>query len=358
MRLLGNRFPPGESVFLLAFPVSNFILAPFASRSIVAGSTHQNQKGEGMNALEVRNLCKSFGKVKAVDDISFGVPEGAVFGLLGRNGAGKTTTIRMMMNIYLPDSGEVVFRGVKVGQAFKDRVGYLPEERGLYKKMKVLDTLLYFAELKGKRGPEIREKAESYLAKFQLSDRAKDKIQDLSKGNQQKVQFIATILHDPEFVILDEPFSGLDPINTNILKDIILDLKKQGKLIIFSTHLMDFAEKMCDHLAIIHQGQLILSGELREIKARYGRRHVTLVSSDDLSFLIDHPLVESIEDFGNSTGVRVKQSDQIQNLLKLLVEKNIEVKKFDANDITVHEIFVELAGDAEPVTEPLSMEVA
>jgi len=194
-----------------------------------------------MNALEVKNLCKSFGIVKAVDDVSFGVPEGSIFGLIGRNGAGKTTTIRMMMNIYLPDAGEVFLRGEKVTAAFKDKVGYLPEERGLYKKMKVLDTLLYFAELKGKSGKEVERKAVEYLEKFELADRKLSKIEDLSKGNQQKVQFIATILHDPEFIILDEPFSGLDPINTNLLKEIILDLKRQGRVIIFSTHLMDFA---------------------------------------------------------------------------------------------------------------------
>ena len=229
-----------------------------------------------MNALEVKNLCKSFGIVKAVDDVSFGVPEGSIFGLIGRNGAGKTTTIRMMMNIYLPDAGEVFLRGEKVTAAFKDKVGYLPEERGLYKKMKVLDTLLYFAELKGKSGKSVERKAVEYLEKFELADRKLSKIEDLSKGNQQKVQFIATILHDPEFIILDEPFSGLDPINTNLLKEIILDLKRQGRVIIFSTHLMDFAERLCDHITMIDQGKVLLSGSLKELKSKYGQKHVSL----------------------------------------------------------------------------------
>ncbi|PJB01338.1 MAG: hypothetical protein CO127_04355, partial [Ignavibacteria bacterium CG_4_9_14_3_um_filter_36_18] len=228
-----------------------------------------------MNALEVKNLCKSFGIVKAVDDVSFGVPEGSIFGLIGRNGAGKTTTIRMMMNIYLPDAGEVFLRGEKVTAAFKDKVGYLPEERGLYKKMKVLDTLLYFAELKGKSGKSVERKAVEYLEKFELADRKLSKIEDLSKGNQQKVQFIATILHDPEFIILDEPFSGLDPINTNLLKEIILDLKRQGRVIIFSTHLMDFAERLCDHITMIDQGKVLLSGSLKELKSKYGQKHVS-----------------------------------------------------------------------------------
>jgi len=191
-----------------------------------------------MFALEVKDLTKSFDGIKAVDSVSFVIPEGCVFGLIGRNGAGKTTTIRMMMNIYLPDSGEVLLRGVKVGQEFRDKVGYLPEERGLYKKMKVLETLLFFAELKGKKGKTIEKSAMEYLERFELTDRKNSKIEDLSKGNQQKVQFIATILHDPEFIILDEPFSGLDPINTNMLKEIILELKRRNKVIIFSTHLM------------------------------------------------------------------------------------------------------------------------
>ena len=197
-----------------------------------------------MYVLEVKELTKSFGKIKAVDHVSFTVPEGSVFGIIGRNGAGKTTTIRMMMNIYIPDSGEVILRGTKIGQEFKDKAGYLPEERGLYKKMKVWDTLLYFAELKGKTGREIERKANYYLKKFELFDRKNSKLEDLSKGNQQKIQFITTILHDPEFLILDEPFSGLDPINTDILKEIILDLKSQGKIIILCTHLMDFAERL------------------------------------------------------------------------------------------------------------------
>jgi len=297
-----------------------------------------------MNALEVKNLCKSFGIVKAVDDVSFGVPEGSIFGLIGRNGAGKTTTIRMMMNIYLPDAGEVFLRGEKVTAAFKDKVGYLPEERGLYKKMKVLDTLLYFAELKGKSGKEVERKAVEYLEKFELADRKLSKIEDLSKGNQQKVQFIATILHDPEFIILDEPFSGLDPINTNLLKEIILDLKRQGRVIIFSTHLMDFAERLCDHITMIDQGKVLLSGSLKELKSKYGQKHVSLNFSGDISFLKNHPIIENIEDFGSTLGIKVKDPSQTQQLLKLLVDHNVLVNKFDANEISLHEIFIHVTG--------------
>ncbi|HOI29359.1 MAG TPA: ATP-binding cassette domain-containing protein [Melioribacteraceae bacterium] len=297
-----------------------------------------------MHALEVKNLTKQFGSLVAVDRASFEVPEGSIFGLIGRNGAGKTTTIRMMMGIYLPDEGEVNLRGVKVGQEFKNKVGYLPEERGLYKKMKVMDTLNYFAEIKGKSGRDIHKKANEYLKRFELYDRRLSKVEDLSKGNQQKLQFIATILHDPDFIILDEPFSGLDPVNTNLLKDIILEMKERGKVIIFSTHLMEFAEKLCDHLAMIDHGKIILKGKLSEIKSRYAQRNVSLNYEGDISFLKGHPIIDKIENFGNTTGVRVKEPDQAQTLLKLLIERGVVIKKFDANDISLQEIFIELAG--------------
>ncbi len=300
-----------------------------------------------MYALEVKNLTKTFDGLTAVDNASFNVPEGSIFGLIGRNGAGKTTTIRMMMGIYVPDNGEVILRGTKVGQEFKNRVGYLPEERGLYKKMKVMETLLYFAELKGKKGKEIEKKAEEYLEKFDLADRKQSKIEDLSKGNQQKVQFIATILHDPEFIILDEPFSGLDPINTNLLVNIISEKKQQGKVIILSTHLMDFAERLCDHIAMIDHGKIILNGQLDEIKQRFGKRNINLVYEGDISFIHQLPFIEKITDFGNSTGIKVTEDSKIQELLKLLIEHNVTIKKFDANDITLHEIFIELAGQEE-----------
>lgn len=300
-----------------------------------------------MNALEVQNFSKSFGDIKAVDNISFNVPENHIFGLLGRNGAGKTTTIRMLMNIYLPDSGQISLRGAALDSSFHEKVGYLPEERGLYKKMKVLDTLLFFAEIKGKSGKDIENKALEYLEKFDLLSRKDSKIEDLSKGNQQKIQFIATILHDPDFIILDEPFSGLDPVNTNILKDIILEKKKEGKVIIFSTHLMDFAERMCDSIALIDKGKLILSGDLNQIKEKYARKNISLTCEGDLSSIESLPYIEKISDFGNSKGIRIKEEEDSQKLLKHLVEKNIKVKGFNTNDISLHEIFIELTGGEE-----------
>lgn len=301
-----------------------------------------------MNALEVKNLSKSFGEIRAVNNASFVVPEGSIFGLIGRNGAGKTTTIRMMMNIYQPDSGEVILRGVQVGQEFKNKVGYLPEERGLYRKMKIIDLLMFFAEIKGRKGREIRERAHDYLDRFSLLDRKNAKVEDLSKGNQQKVQFIATILHEPEFIILDEPFSGLDPINTNILKDIILQLKAKGKVIILSTHLMDFAERMCDHVAMINNGEVIMCGAMNQLKQEHGKNIVSIDYEGDISFLDNLPYIEKISHFGSSVSVKIRESGDAQKLLSELSTRGIIVNRFSTNQISLQELFVNLAGVEEP----------
>jgi ABC-2 type transport system ATP-binding protein len=297
-----------------------------------------------MNALEVHHLSKRFNSFQAVDDVSFTIPEGVIFGLIGRNGAGKTTTIRMLMNIYEPDSGSISFRGNRVGQDFRDRVGYLPEERGLNTKLRVLDTLLYLAELKGKQGVAVKDKAMAYLARFELETRTRSKIQELSKGNQQKIQFISTILHDPDFIILDEPFSGLDPVNINLFKDIILELKQQGKAIIFSTHLMEFAEKMCDHIALIHHGKLLLSGALAEVKQRFSSRNVVLHYEGSLDFLQGQPYVRNVQNYGNYCGIEVAERSDSQRLLVDLISHGVIVRKFDANDISLNDIFLSQTG--------------
>jgi ABC-2 type transport system ATP-binding protein len=216
--------------------------------------------------------------------------------------------------------------------------------------MKLLDTLLYFSELKGKTGKTVQKQAVEYLKRFDLADRKNSKVEELSKGNQQKLQFIITVLHDPEFIILDEPFAGLDPINTNLLREIILEKRQEGKVIILSTHLMDYAEKMCDHIAMIDHGKIILNGSMSEIKSKYANKNISLNYEGDISFLQNHPLVEKIADFGNSTGIRIKDSGKAQELLRLLLENNVIVKRFDANDISLHEIFVELA-DGEEVSD-------
>ncbi len=297
-----------------------------------------------MSELEVRKLNKTFGQLHAVKDVSFKIPEGAIFGLIGRNGAGKTTTIRMMMDIIGPDSGEILVDGKAVENDFRRRISYLPEERGLYKKMKVMEVLNFFMEIKGIKPSAVKNKALDYLDKFQLLDRQDAKIEDLSKGNQQKVQFISAILSDPEFIILDEPFSGLDPVNTDILKEIIIDLKQQGKMIIFSTHLMDFADRMCDQIALIHKGELILNGPLQDIKKQFSGRNISLVYEGDISFLSSSPMVETVNDYGNATGITLYKAEDIQKVLRLLIERQIVIKKFDANEISLQEIFLKVAG--------------
>ena len=294
--------------------------------------------------LEVRNLKKSFGDVVAVDDISFVVPKNCIFGLIGRNGAGKTTTIRMAINILQPDEGEVLFNGKKIDETFKEILGYLPEERGLYKKMTVWDTIIYFAELKGKKAREVEKKAKEYLNTFELIDKKNLKIEALSKGNQQKVQIITSILHDPEILILDEPFSGLDPINVNLLRKLIVDFKKQGKTIVLSTHIMDLAEKICDYIGVIHKGKLLESGQLKSIKEKYGNNQIIIYHQDDISFLKNLSFVDKYEEYGNFTSVRVSNKNFIKDVFQLLAEKNIFVEKFIANEVFLQEIFVELIG--------------
>ncbi|MBN1904301.1 MAG: ATP-binding cassette domain-containing protein [Deltaproteobacteria bacterium] len=306
-----------------------------------------------MPALEVRKLTKMFDLLKAVDTASFEVPEGSIFGLIGRNGAGKTTTIRMLMNIYMPTSGEILFRGRPVDHEFRARVGYLPEERGLYKKMKVLETILFFAELKGLKGKDATKKAKEYLERFELTGRINSKLETLSKGNQQKVQFISTIIHDPDFIVLDEPFSGLDPINTNLLKEIILEKKRDGKVIIFSTHLMDFAERLCDNIAMIDKGKIILNGDLNTIKADFSKNNVKLTYEGDIFFLDNHPIIDHISDFGNSVGISLNNPGQTQELLRLLIEHNVKIISFDSANISLNEIFIKLAGS--PAKEDLNL---
>ena len=229
-----------------------------------------------MNALEVQNITKRFGDFEAVKDLSFTIPEKTIYGLLGPNGAGKTTTIRMVMNIIIPDSGSIQILGRKMDNDMMGRVGYLPEDRGLYPKMKVGELVLFLAEMKGIRGEEAKKRTDYWLDRFDLADWKLKKVEELSKGMQQKIQFVVTVLHEPDLIILDEPFSGLDPVNTKLLKDIMLEMKRQGKTIIFSTHRMEQVEMICDNICLINKAQRILEGSLSGIKQEYGKNTVSL----------------------------------------------------------------------------------
>jgi ABC-2 type transport system ATP-binding protein len=297
-----------------------------------------------MNALEVKNLSKSFRTVKADNNVSFAVPENSIFGLIGRNGAGKTTTIRMLMNIYQPDNGEIFLRGSKIGEEFKSKVGYLPEERGLYKKMKVLETLLYFAELKGKSAKDISQKAMEYLERFDLKDRANSKIEDLSKGNQQKIQFITSILHDPEFLILDEPFSGLDPINVETFKNEIVEMANKGSMIIFSSHRMEHVELFCKKLVVLVKGKTVLDGYLKDIKEKYRKKNIFIkadVTKEELTKI--KGVVEVIE-HADEWEVKIEDNSHIDDVFKAINKKR--VTKFVVEEPSLNEIFVSKVGEA------------
>lgn len=293
-----------------------------------------------MNAVSVQNIVKRYGDHTAVDHVSFAIPSGGVFGLLGPNGAGKTSTIRMIMKIILPDEGTLDVLGAPVGRLDTSRVGYLPEERGLYKKMKLLDLLVFFARIKGLDRTLARERALHWLERFDLSTYAGKTAEDLSKGMQQKVQFIATVLHEPALLILDEPFSGLDPVNTNLLKDIILDYHKQGHTVVFSTHMMDQVDRLCEHLCMINRGRVVLSGTLRAVKEQYGRGGVSLRFRGDGSFLSSLPEVANLNDYGNEVFIRTVEGADPERILDAARER-LTVTRYELAEPSIHDIFIE-----------------
>jgi len=233
--------------------------------------------GDTMNALEIENISKRFGDFYAVKKLSFNIPEGTIYGLLGPNGAGKTTTIRMVMNIIIPDEGSINVLNQKMDEKMKERIGYLPEDRGLYPKMKVGELLLFFAGMKGLKRQNAQKEIDFWLKKFDLTDWRLKKVEELSRGMQQKLQFIVTVVHQPDLIILDEPFAGLDPVNTNLLKDIMLEMKKKGRTIIFSTHRMEQVEMICDNICLINKAEKVLEGNLNKIKKQYGKNMTKLL---------------------------------------------------------------------------------
>jgi ABC-2 type transport system ATP-binding protein len=242
--------------------------------------------------IELHGVSKRFDGKTAVDAIDYRFATGRVTGFLGPNGAGKSTTIRMVMNIIAPDAGRITAGGEPLSEAFRNRLGYLPEERGLYKKMRVLDHMVFFGSLKGLSRAEARRRALAWLERLGLADRAQGEVDELSKGMQQKVQFASTLLHEPELVLLDEPFSGLDPINTDVLRDIMMELRAAGCTVIFSTHMMEQAERLCDEIALIDEGRLVLAGELDAVRSSFGRRHLRVHFQGEDSVLADDPRVE------------------------------------------------------------------
>lgn len=293
-----------------------------------------------MQVIEVDKVTKYFGKYRAVAEVSFSAGSGRIFGLLGPNGAGKTTTIRMMNDILFPDSGEIRILGEPVSAKMQNKIGYLPEERGLYKRLKVIEQLQYFGRLKGLSSSEATKRAKMWLNELGAKGWEQKKIQELSKGMQQKVQFISTILHDPEVLILDEPFAGFDPINTELLKTIILDLKKAGKTLILSTHVMSQVEELCDDICLINKGKAILEGNVREIKSSYGRDSGVIEFEGDSSFLDELGDLKILSRTANRAEFRMDDGIDSADILKKAMEK-AKVLKFELTEPSLHEIFID-----------------
>ncbi len=298
--------------------------------------------------VEVRNVTKRYGAYTAVRDLSLMVPRGAVYGLLGPNGAGKTTTIRMIMSIIMPDEGKIALFGSQgSGKDLSQRIGYLPEERGLYRKMKVIDLLVFLAEIKGVDRRTAKQGALEWLERLGLADWALKKADDLSKGMQQKVQFISTVLHKPELLILDEPFAGLDPVNSQVMKDTVVDLARGGTTILFSTHIMEHAEKLCSAVCIIARGAKVVDGPLAEVKRKHGGSHLIVAAERAPALdavLGDRRLVARADDYGNYAELELAPGAEPQRILQALVQGGVSVSRFEIAEPTLHKIFIDLAG--------------
>lgn len=296
-------------------------------------------------ALELREVTKRYGDFSAVDGLSLTVPRGCVYGFLGPNGAGKTTTLRMVLDILRPTSGTIRVLGADSALKVRDRVGYLPEEKGLYKKMKAWSVIAYFASLKGLPRADARRRALELLARYGLKDFAEARTEALSKGMGQKVQVLASIAHDPELVVLDEPFSGLDPVNQGVMEDIVTDLRARGRTVLFSTHVMQHAERLCDRLVIIARGKALFDGTVPEAR-RILPRVVRLESDDDPSVLMDVPGVASVHGVGPGRWqVRLAERADPQGVLRACFERSIRLRSFDAAEPSLHDVFVTLVGE-------------
>ncbi|HVX88604.1 MAG TPA: ATP-binding cassette domain-containing protein [Gemmatimonadales bacterium] len=315
-----------------------------------------------MNVIEVDRVSKRFAGHVAVDSLSLAVPQGGIFGLLGPNGAGKSTTIRMILDILVPDEGTIsLFGDAKGARHQSRRIGFLPEERGLYPRMIVLDSLIFLGQMRGLSRPDARHRALWWLNKVGLSDWAKHKVQDLSKGMQQKVQLVGALLHEPDLLVLDEPFSGLDPVNAQVLQETVLEIGRSGKTIVFSTHQMEQAESMCDRVVIINRGQKVVDGTLAELKAAAGDRHVVLTFTKNRQaadpILRDRSLVSTVDDAGLGVELELAPGTAPDHLLELLVKAGCGLNRFELQAPSLRAIFISKVGP-EAATAPARAEVA
>jgi ABC-2 type transport system ATP-binding protein len=313
-----------------------------------------------MSVLSLSHVTKRFEGHVAVRDLSFEVPSGGIFGLLGPNGAGKSTTIRMIMNVITPDEGTISVLGQSASRELAPRIGFLPEERGLYKKMKVLQHLIFFGEIKGLSGADARSRSLDWLDRLGLAQWADKPVEELSKGMQQKVQFIGTLLHEPELVVLDEPFSGLDPVNSRVMKEAVVDIARQGRTVLFSTHIMEQAEQLCDRIVIIARGEKVVDGAVREVKREAGTRHLRLgvTSGQDVArrILADRRWALSLQDHGADWEAELAPGAAPDALLRALVEGGAGIAEFGVEDPSLESIFIAKVG-AEAATAMRSEEV-
>ena len=301
--------------------------------------------------IEIQSVNKNYGKVQAVKGLSFSIDSGEIYGLLGPNGAGKSTTIRMIMNIIKPDNGRILFDGREIIESDKDRIGYLPEERGLYKKVPVDELLIFLAQLKGSPAADSIRKMDAYLERFGLLEWKKKMTDDLSKGMSQKVQFISTILHDPDIIILDEPFSGLDPVSADQMSGMIAELRDRGKTIIFSTHIMAHAEQICTKVCILKHGEVKTAGTISEVKSRHGKNTVVINFEGSAAFIRELSYVNELLEWPGSCEVSLSDEPEAeQKLLKAAAEK-LKISKFEVQRPSLHKIFVDLAGKGDEKNE-------
>ena len=299
-----------------------------------------------MPVVELAGVTKAYDQKIAVNNLSLSIEAGQMFGLLGPNGAGKTSSIRMIIGITIPDSGTVSLFGKPFSRQSLERVGYLPEERGLYKKMKVLDQLIFFGELHGVAPAEARKRAVEWAKRMEIADSLLKKTEELSKGMQQKIQFIAALLHEPDLVIMDEPFSGLDPVNATLLMDTLVDLRKEGKAVLFSTHRMDQVEKLCDNIALISGGKLVLSGGMREVKSRYPRNRVQITFEGSDAFL-QHPAIAEAKNYSGQAEIKLRPSADNEADAQAILAQAItmaRISRFEVMEPTLEEIFIEAVG--------------
>jgi ABC-2 type transport system ATP-binding protein len=294
----------------------------------------------GANAVRLCGVAKRFDGRSAVEDLDLEVARGSVFGLLGPNGAGKTTTLRMVLDVFAPDSGSVEVLGRPAGGGVRDRIGYMPEERGLYPRMALGEQLLYLAELKGAARREAAPRLAAWLERLGLAAWAGRKVNELSKGMQQKAQFVATVLHDPELLILDEPMSGLDPVATDQLREVLLELRAQGKTLVLSSHQMETVERLCDAIALLDRGRKLLEGPVAEVKRRHGRNNVILAYEGDGAFLGGAPGVRKVTDHGRYAEIQLEEGADPQALLREAAAR-LRVSRFEVAEPSLHDIFVD-----------------